>query len=140
MHRTHAPRIPLTLVLAASFACGGTAWAQAPGDRTVATVQADALQAAPPAEPPSDAAPPSAPAAGPQASRSRIGDATTALLDLQRSAAVASPTDRPVNADVATRNYQRYLESFTHKVPEFFDATVGRSSSAGGGGGASSSR
>ena len=61
----------------------------------------------------------------------RVGDATSYLLALQAGGQYASRNAYPVTSDVAQRTYQRYLESFTHKIPENTDTQVGNK--AGGG-------
>ena len=61
---------------------------------------------------------------------SRVGDATSYLLALQASGQYASRNAYPVTSDVAQRSYQRYLESFTHKIPQSMEAQV--SSKTGG--------
>ena len=48
------------------------------------------------------------------------GEQTRAWLDLQASGAQASPADRPMSGEVAERVYQRYLDSFTHPIPDRF--------------------
>ena len=60
----------------------------------------------------------------------RVGDATSYLLALQASGQYASRNAYPVTSDVAQRSYQRYLESFTHKIPQSMEAQV--SSKTGG--------
>ena len=60
----------------------------------------------------------------------RGGDATTHLLKLQAEGQYASRNSYPVTSDVAQRTYQRYLESFTHKIPESSETQV--SSKTGG--------
>ena len=55
----------------------------------------------------------------------RVGDASTYLLALQASGQYASRNSYPVTSDVAQRTYQRYLESFTHKIPESSETQVG---------------
>lgn len=60
----------------------------------------------------------------------RVGDATTQLLALQTGGQAASRNIHPMTSDVAKRTYERYLESFTHKIPEFSDPNV---KSTGGG-------
>ena len=55
----------------------------------------------------------------------RVGDATSYLLALQASGQYASRNAYPVTSDVAQRSYQRYLESFTHKIPESAETQVG---------------
>ena len=54
----------------------------------------------------------------------RVGDATSYLLALQASGQYASRNAYPVTSDVAQRSYQRYLESFTHKIPESTETQV----------------
>ena len=58
----------------------------------------------------------------------RVGDATSYLLKLQASGQYASRNNYPVTSDVAQRTYQRYLESFTHKIPESSETQVGNKS------------
>ena len=62
---------------------------------------------------------------------SRVGDATNYLLALQASGQYASRNSYPVTSDVAQRTYTRYLESFTHKIPESSDSQVGSKSGGG---------
>ncbi len=59
----------------------------------------------------------------------RVGDATSHLLALQASGQYASRNAYPVTSDVAQRTYQRYLESFTYKIPESSETQVGSSTS-----------
>ena len=61
----------------------------------------------------------------------RVGDATNYLLALQASGQYASRNNYPVTSDVAQRTYQRYLESFTHKIPESSETQVGNKSGGG---------
>ncbi|QXZ09116.1 DUF3613 domain-containing protein [Comamonas sp. Y33R10-2] len=58
----------------------------------------------------------------------RVGDATNYLLKLQADGQHASRNAYPVTSDVAQRSYTRYLESFTHKIPESADSQVGSKS------------
>ncbi len=53
-----------------------------------------------------------------------VGERTAQWLELHKSAEQASDEQRPLNGDVAKRNYQRYLKSFETEVPEEFDAGV----------------
>ena len=48
------------------------------------------------------------------------GTHTRAWLDLQRGGAQASDTPRPMSGDQAQRIHERYLESFSHPIPEFY--------------------
>ena len=50
----------------------------------------------------------------------RIGEQTRAWLDLQAGGTQASAAERPVTGELAERVYQRYLDSFTHPIPEQF--------------------
>lgn len=61
----------------------------------------------------------------------RVGDATSYLLALQASGQYASRNSYPMTSDVALRTYQRYLESFTHKIPESSETQVGNKSGGG---------
>lgn len=61
----------------------------------------------------------------------RVGDATSYLLALQASGQYASRNSYPMTSDVALRTYQRYLESFTHKIPESSETQVGNQSGGG---------
>ena len=58
----------------------------------------------------------------------QVGDATSNLLALQAQGQYASRNAYPVTSDVAQRTYARYLESFTHKIPESSDSQVGSKS------------
>lgn len=51
------------------------------------------------------------------------GTATRALLRLQASGDAGAPP-RPMLGATATAAYQRYLASFSHAIPEFFDTNV----------------
>lgn len=50
----------------------------------------------------------------------RIGDQTRDWLELQASGAQASEAERPMTGELAERVYQRYLDSFSHPIPEQF--------------------
>lgn len=49
-----------------------------------------------------------------------VGEQTRAWLDLQASGTQASEAERPMSGELAERVYQRYLDSFTHPIPEQF--------------------
>lgn len=49
-----------------------------------------------------------------------FGNDTRAWLDLQRSGQAAAPV-RPQSGVVASRVYRRYLNSFDHPIPMFFE-------------------
>ncbi len=69
------------------------------------------------------------------ATASDVGRSTTEWLSMQRDNRAAAPT-QPLLGDVASLVYQRYLESFKHKIPESMGSTLsssGMSSSAGAG-------
>lgn len=91
--------------------------------------------AAPPRAPaPSQAAqpqtlPPSTYVAEPRADQ--VGDTTRHLLQMQ--ADDNRPGARlPMLGDEASASYDRYLKSFTHPIPEFFEPSVGSNGSNGG--------
>lgn len=49
-----------------------------------------------------------------------VGKTTQDALELQRSGSKSVET-RPILKDVASRTYDRYLESFTYPIPEKFE-------------------
>ncbi|WP_176158769.1 DUF3613 domain-containing protein [Burkholderia multivorans] len=71
-------------------------------------------------------------AARAQATASDVGRSTTEWLSMQRDNRAAAPT-QPVLGDVASLVYQRYLESFKHKIPESMGTQVGAAGMSGGG-------
>ncbi|KAF1016792.1 MAG: hypothetical protein GAK31_00050 [Stenotrophomonas maltophilia] len=91
---------------------------------------ADAPAAPPPAAAASATAPPPLPAATVPASRHApvIGEATRSLLQLQASGTQAGRR-QPILGDQATLSYARYLKSFEHELPAFFDNKVSSASS-----------
>ncbi|QNR98907.1 DUF3613 domain-containing protein [Stenotrophomonas sp. 169] len=58
------------------------------------------------------------------------GQATRDLIRLQASGTQAGP-GLPVLGDQARASYARYLKSFEHELPEYFENTVGTSTKAG---------
>lgn len=68
---------------------------------------------------------------------SEIGHATNALLAFQRDGRAAGPA-LPVLGDTASMSYQRYLESFKHKIPESMGSPVSSSGNGSSGGQSSS--
>lgn len=72
---------------------------------------------------------PAAPAAG-----QGFGAQTRYWLSTQTSGANAVTESRPMAGEVATMVYQRYLNSFTHPIPERYEAdTFSTQGSAGSG-------
>lgn len=70
-----------------------------------------------------------------QAPVQQVGDATSAWLQLQRSAAEGSEPQPMLGAE-ATAAYRRYLESFNSKIPPFFASSLQSQQGSGPGGGA----
>ncbi|WP_175998402.1 DUF3613 domain-containing protein [Burkholderia stabilis] len=68
---------------------------------------------------------------------SEVGHATSALLAFQRDGRAAAP-GLPVLGDTASLSYQRYLESFKHKIPESMGSPVNANGSGSSGGQSSS--
>ncbi|RQR39903.1 MULTISPECIES: DUF3613 domain-containing protein [unclassified Burkholderia] len=64
---------------------------------------------------------------------SEIGHATDALLALQRDNRTAGPA-LPMLGDTASLSYQRYLDSFKHKIPESMGSPVNENGNGGSGG------
>ncbi len=55
--------------------------------------------------------------------RSQVGDTTRALLQLQADNSRPG-TALPMLGEAASRSYQRYLNSFDHPIPEYFEAAL----------------
>lgn len=51
-----------------------------------------------------------------------VGDKTREWLSLQRSGQAASTQPQPIPGPVADKIYQRYQDSFSHPIPEYFAA------------------
>lgn len=51
---------------------------------------------------------------------SAAGDQTRQWLALQREGHAASQQPQPLSGPVAAKIYQRYEDSFSHPIPEFF--------------------
>lgn len=56
----------------------------------------------------------------------QVGQTTRSLLRLQASGQHAGPR-LPILGDQATLSYARYLKSFEHDIPDFFETDVGKS-------------
>lgn len=54
----------------------------------------------------------------------KIGEATHKLLELQGRGVLASERQHPMPAAVAEKIYQRYVNSFTHPIPEKLGSTL----------------
>jgi len=83
-----------------------------------------AVAAAPPAIPAAEVAPPATPRV-----RLQSGEATRNLFRLQASGQQAGQR-LPILGDQATLSYARYLKSFEHEIPDFFETDVARSKDA----------
>lgn len=124
----------ITFVGLALLTCGASLAQQRPltgqmlGDAPPTTTPAAPLPGPTAPPPPSSLQglpplPAGAPLAQPLPARPQIGDTTRALLHLQASGASAGPR-LPILGDQASLSYARYLESFTHPIPEFLDTSV----------------
>ncbi|QGM01600.1 DUF3613 domain-containing protein [Stenotrophomonas maltophilia] len=58
--------------------------------------------------------------------RSQIGDTARGLFRLQASGQQAGQR-LPILGDQATLSYARYIKSFEHEIPDFFEADVAKS-------------
>ena len=64
-----------------------------------------------------------------------VGRETRSWLELQRSGRAAG-LSHPLSAEAADLGYKRYLQSFTHPIPEFYrEPSEGFSVDGGSGGG-----
>lgn len=66
-----------------------------------------------------------------------VGKETREWLELQQSGNAASTESRPMTGEVADEVYKRYVDSFSHPIPEKFSRES--FNSAGGGGSGSGS-
>ncbi|GJG94483.1 DUF3613 domain-containing protein [Cupriavidus pauculus] len=62
-----------------------------------------------------------------------VGDTTRSLLDIQRNGSQAGPM-LPLTGEQATLGYARYMQSFTHPLPQFFTTMATGSPLRGGAG------
>jgi Protein of unknown function (DUF3613) len=72
----------------------------------------------------------------PAAGADHIDEPTLAWLELQRSGSASARAQTTLGVE-ATLAYQRYLDSFSHKIPAFFDTSIQSTTTSGGSGGAS---
>lgn len=63
-----------------------------------------------------------------------FGADTRYWTSLQVSGAAATRDERPLPGEVATKIYERYVQSFTHPIPERFSRDSFSSGGGGGGG------
>ena len=111
--------------------------AAAPATASVATSAPQALPPPPPA--PAEApmtmsqnmAPPPPPAYESGIDDAGIGSTTRALLHMQVSGSNAGQL-LPMLGDEASASYKRYIQSFNHPIPEFFESKVGKDSNSSG--------
>lgn len=114
--------------------CAGAAFAQqTPLTRKMLELpRTDAAPAATPAAPPAAASTTDAQPSEPR--DYRIGDGTHALLRMQADGSHAGRR-LPILGDQASASYQRYLKSFEHEIPEFYEAKVAKGNAGGADGG-----
>jgi hypothetical protein len=103
----------------------------APAPEAAASAPAPEVAYVPPPPPP--------PAAAPPVNTGSFGGGTRQWLATQLDPAAQVASVRPVPGDVASLAYERYLKSFTHPIPEYFNRQAFVSSSGGGGSGSSGS-
>jgi hypothetical protein len=87
-------------------------------------------------------APASAPAASPAAAPvagQGLGAQTRFWLATQTSGVYSVTEERPMSGEAASLVYQRYLNSFTHPIPERYESDSFSTNSSGSGGGSMSS-
>jgi hypothetical protein len=75
-----------------------------------------------------DYAPAPAYASGDGADRAAIGYTTRQLLQMQASGSQGG-NRLPMLGDEASASYRRYIQSFNHPIPEFYETTVGKNGS-----------
>lgn len=127
--------LALALLSAAAAAQQAPVTGRMLGDPVVPSrteAQMPALPAADAARPstPGPVPPPAYRAASVATLSGEPGQATRDLIRLQASGTQAGP-GLPVLGDQARASYARYLKSFEHELPEYFENTVGTSTKAG---------
>lgn len=127
--------LALALLSAAAAAQQAPVTGRMLGDPVVPSrteAQVPALPAADAARPstPGPVPPPAYRAASVATLSGEPGQATRDLIRLQASGTQAGP-GLPVLGDQARASYARYLKSFEHELPEYFENTVGTSTKAG---------
>lgn len=65
-----------------------------------------------------------------------VGSVTRQLLRMQTSGSQAGQS-LPMLGDEATAAYRRYMQSFNHPIPEFFQSAVSKNNGSGSGNGGS---
>lgn len=100
------------------------------GPPSTATASTEAPAAAPPSTPPA----PVTDATGPSTATTDVGSTTRQLFAMQSQGTNAG-RPLPIPGQEASASYQRYLKSFAHPIPEFYETAVSKN----GGLGASSS-
>lgn len=116
-----------------------TAAATAPLKNSYATAPAAARQvAAPPViagQAELSSAPPLPPASAPSSFyAAQVGDTTRHLLQIQAEGSQAGKPLPMLGAE-ASASYARYLKSFNHDIPEFYETTIGKDGGGQSGGG-----
>lgn len=114
----HAQQAPITGQMGAPTASAGSA----------------AIQPTPPAAAPVQAPP----VADSTETVTSIGSVTRQLLAMQ-SHGTNTGRALPIPGPEASASYQRYLKSFTHPIPQFYEATVSKNNGGLGSSGASGS-
>lgn len=61
--------------------------------------------------------------ADPDKPMSKPGEQTRHWLELQKKGQVSSPNSQALPGPAAAQIYQRYLNSFSHPIPEYFSET-----------------
>lgn len=72
-------------------------------------------------------------AGAPEFHATQIGDTTEHLLQMQVDDNRAGHR-LPILGDEASASYSRYIKSFSHDIPEFYESSVGKDSGNGNGG------
>ncbi|PXV55341.1 Protein of unknown function [Dyella jiangningensis] len=119
--------------LAALIACAAPLGAHA--QQTPITGQMGAPASPPAATQPSAETPAAAAQPAPNADAApadtEVGDVTRQLLVMQRQGTHAGKA-LPIPGQEASASYLRYLKSFEHPIPEFYEGAVSKNIGAGG--------
>lgn len=120
------PRLAIVALLACAASIGAHAQ-QTPITGQMGGSAAPAGVASAPAEPPVSMPTQSAPMADTADTGTHVGSVTRTLLSMQREGTNAGKA-LSIPGQEASASYRRYLKSFDHPIPEFYETAVSKNS------------
>lgn len=120
------PLIQRSLLAVSLLLLPAVGWAQHPpltGTMGTPSIASPAPTSSAPAVAEQENAAPTTVAVATPTAAGELGDSTRALLRMQAEGSHAGRA-LPMLGETASRSYQRYINSFEHPIPEFFEATL----------------